>query len=175
MGSAGELLVEGPALARGYFEDVEKTNAAFIEAPAWMKDIFLDSLEQDKRMYKTGDLVRYTADGTLQFLGRKDSQVKFHGQRLELNEIEQHVKQLVSQDADVAAELVLPQNGPNGGFLAVFLALSERAILEINVSTLFKVMDDVLRAYMMALQAKLRETLPAYMVPTVYLPLTTSH
>ena len=75
IGCVGELVIEGPNVARGYINEPEKTKAAFIENPAWMTN----SISSSHRMYKTGDLVRYEPDGSLTIVGRKDSQVKFNG------------------------------------------------------------------------------------------------
>ena len=72
-------------LARGYLNDPERTNAAFIEDPVWLRRI---DPAQPRRLYKTGDLVKFNEDGSLIFVGRKDSQIKFRGQRIELGEIE---------------------------------------------------------------------------------------
>jgi amino acid adenylation domain-containing protein len=80
VGCVGELLIEGPILARGYLNRPVETAKSFIEAPKWAA---LDSRHADsgsRRMYKTGDLVRYNCDGSLVYLGRKDTQVKLHGQ-----------------------------------------------------------------------------------------------
>ena len=81
VGCVGELLVQGPGLARGYLNDPEKTAVAFIQSPQWLHDF---GHSKPQKMYKTGDLVRYSSDGTLIYMGRKDSQVKVNGQRLEL-------------------------------------------------------------------------------------------
>ena len=75
IGCVGELIIEGPNVARGYINEPEKTKAAFIGNPAWM----IDSISSTHRIYKTGDLVRYESDGSLTIVGRKDSQVKFNG------------------------------------------------------------------------------------------------
>jgi len=77
IGAPGELLIEGPILARGYLHDEIKTNAAFITDPLWTK-LFTDDTDNIKprRFYKTGDVVQYCQDGSVKFLGRKDSQVK---------------------------------------------------------------------------------------------------
>lgn len=85
IGMIGELLIEGPLLVREYLNDPERTSAAFIENPRWFTEA---RPETKSRFYKTGDLVRYNVDGTIQFIGRKDSQVKVRGQRIELGEIE---------------------------------------------------------------------------------------
>ncbi len=73
----GELHIGGTGLALGYWRDPDKTNNAFITHPA-----------TGQRLYRTGDLGRYHPDGTLEFLGREDFQVKINGYRVELGEIE---------------------------------------------------------------------------------------
>lgn len=78
IGAVGELLIEGPTLARGYLNDAVKTAASFIEGPSWASR-FEPQANAPRRMYRTGDLVRYAADGTLIFVGRKDTQIKLHG------------------------------------------------------------------------------------------------
>jgi surfactin family lipopeptide synthetase A len=80
VGVPGELYVGGPGVARGYWKRPTETAERFIP------DSF--SLTRAARLYKTGDLVRYLADGNLEFLGRLDHQVKLRGFRIELEEIE---------------------------------------------------------------------------------------
>jgi amino acid adenylation domain-containing protein len=77
-GVAGELWVSGPAIARGYLGDPERTAERFLPDP-W---------GTGERLYRTGDLCRYRRDGEIEFLGRVDRQVKIRGQRIELGEIE---------------------------------------------------------------------------------------
>jgi non-ribosomal peptide synthetase component F len=79
------LLVDGAIVTRGYLNDVEKTRASFIENPAWLHEETVQSDERRRRLYKTGDLVKYSADGSLIFVGRvNESQVKLNGQRIEV-------------------------------------------------------------------------------------------
>ncbi|KAH8901412.1 amino acid adenylation [Thozetella sp. PMI_491] len=84
-GEIGELLVEGPTLAKGYLNDSEKTKKSFILDPTWTRK---QGIAGPRRMYKTGDLVRRTPDGSMIYVQRKDNQVKVNGQRIELGEIE---------------------------------------------------------------------------------------
>uniref|UniRef100_A0A8H7K5F9 Carrier domain-containing protein n=1 Tax=Bionectria ochroleuca TaxID=29856 RepID=A0A8H7K5F9_BIOOC len=108
-GAVGELLVEGPILARGYLNDPERTAAAFVVDPAWLVSGNPDGPGRRGRLYKTGDLVRFNPDSSLSFVGRKDTQVKIHGQRIELGEIEQNVRQYIPAARDsnhVAVEVI---------------------------------------------------------------------
>ncbi|MFD8086372.1 amino acid adenylation domain-containing protein [Kitasatospora sp. NPDC059722] len=73
----GELYIAGAGLARGYFRDPERTEASFVHHP-----------RTGERLYRTGDFGRYLPDGVLQFLGRRDGQVKIGGHRIECGEVE---------------------------------------------------------------------------------------
>lgn len=76
---SGELYIGGIGVAKGYWGDVERTNAQFIQHP------------QFGRIYKTGDMGRYLPDGNIEFLGRVDFQVKIGGFRVEINAIEKYL------------------------------------------------------------------------------------
>jgi amino acid adenylation domain-containing protein len=79
-GEVGELLVRGPTVMTGYFGDPARTQRAMLAHPS--RDDVSD------RCYGTGDLVRLRADGNLEFLGRRDNQIKSRGYRIELGEVE---------------------------------------------------------------------------------------
>jgi acyl carrier protein len=85
VGVVGELYIGGMGVGRGYLNDEQRTAQSFIPDP------FSDG--PGARLYKTGDLARYLADGTLEFLGRIDHQIKIRGLRIELGEIEMALKQ----------------------------------------------------------------------------------
>ena len=84
IGVAGELYIGGDGLARGYFHRPELTAEKFVPDPFELNP----RSNPSARIYKTGDLVRRTPDGTIEFLGRLDHQVKLRGFRIELGEIE---------------------------------------------------------------------------------------
>ncbi len=81
-GAVGELYVSGIGLAAGYYNQSELTSQAFISNP-WQHDKY------HQKIYRTYDQVRYLADGSLLYVGRQDEQVKRHGYRIELKEVEQ--------------------------------------------------------------------------------------
>lgn len=80
IGVAGELYLGGAGLSRGYLNQVERTSQMFLPDPF--------SRKAGERMYKTGDVARYSPDGQMEYLGRTDHQVKIRGYRIELGEIE---------------------------------------------------------------------------------------
>ncbi|MET8849706.1 non-ribosomal peptide synthetase [Amycolatopsis sp. NPDC004625] len=89
-GTQGELYVGGDGVARGYFGRPDATAAVFVEDPFAGGD--------GARMYRTGDIVRRTADGLLEFLGRRDHQVKIRGHRVELGAVEAALRTIAGID-----------------------------------------------------------------------------
>ncbi|KAF4968548.1 hypothetical protein FZEAL_10377 [Fusarium zealandicum] len=172
VGCQGELLISGPIVARGYLNDSAKTAESFIENPAWM-DLFAGEEHHQRpvRLYKTGDLVKYLPDGSLKYLGRKDNQVKLHGQRMELGEIEARLE----SDPRVRHSLVaLPKSGVFRGRLVAVVSLEALVPDEscLASSELVPVSDstmEVTRPQVSALQHHLSENLPPYMVPSDWL------
>ncbi|CAK1360695.1 unnamed protein product [Cercospora beticola] len=162
VGAVGELYLEGPLVGSGYLGDEEKTASVFVPAPSWLHEVSdcKDGPRQRSVVYKTGDLVKYDpADGTLLFVGRKDTQVKLRGQRIELSEVEQHARQCLAtvyRDSvpAVVAEIVSPRANARP-HLALFLQVDEG-----------EHMSKALRS----LEDELSERLPTYMVPTSYIP-----
>lgn len=81
VGASGELCHAGRQIARGYHNLPEKTASVFVENP-------FSICNDDRRLYRTGDMVRMKGDGNIEYIGRIDSQVKIRGYRIELSEIE---------------------------------------------------------------------------------------
>lgn len=108
-GAAGELLMTGPQLTPGYWNDPDRTAQAFVVPPG-----------QDETYYRTGDIVRQpVGGGPLVYLGRRDSQVKVNGYRVELGEVEAALRAAGEVEAAVAVPWPLTPSGAGGvvGFL----------------------------------------------------------
>ncbi|CAG8214869.1 unnamed protein product [Penicillium olsonii] len=171
IGAVGELLIEGPVVGEGYLNSPEKTAEVFIEDPKWLLQGGGDSPGRKGRLYKTGDLVRYDPDGSgnIIFIGRADQQVKLRGQRVELGEIEYHVRNYLPAGVSAAAEVILPGGKKADATLVVFVAeeksdktgtISQTTSFSKPLQTLLAGIDDVLAI-----------NLPRYMLPTAYIPL----
>ena len=172
IGAEGELLIEGPILARGYLNDREKTSKAFIEDPDWAKDHRCEGQEDGvpRRMYKTGDLVRYNSDGTFSYIGRKDQQVKLYGQRIELGEIEYHVRGHLKGDWHFAVELVSFVDGLKALVLFVCPQGIQGASAASSASGLLP-MSTWLQTIFKELEGSLAKAIPKHMVPSMYIPI----
>lgn len=167
IGCPGELLLEGPSLARCYVNNPHKTNESFIYDPAWVK--FDATSGSSRRFYKTGDLVRYNSDsGSLNYIGRKDTQVKVHGQRIELGEIENQL----SADPNVTHCLVFfPKSGFSKGRLVAVISsaglLAEQS--EADLEPLRLISASKKSKLIPGIRERLSTRLPTYMVPAVWL------
>ena len=133
-GVAGELYIGGDGLARGYLHRPELTAERFIAAP----------FHKGERLYRTGDLVRRRRNGTLEFLGRADFQVKLRGFRIELGEIEHALR----QQPEVAECVVMLREDGGSKELVAYLVLHPGETLPYA-----------------RLRQRLRERIPEYMVP----------
>lgn len=172
VGAVGELLVEGPIVGQGYLFDEEKTKAAFIHDPAWLVKGHRQHEGRRGRLYKTGDLGRYDPFGTgeIVFVGRKDTQVKLRGQRVELGEIESQLKARLPADVNVIAEVIAPLGSAKAQHtLVAFVAKQTTKRDDTKEIELEQLKPEMGEAVAKA-NAEVAEVLPRYMVPNAYIP-----
>lgn len=183
VGAVGEMLLEGSNIAREYLGNAEKTKAAFVDDPSWSHHPGLLGLFKRKdRMYRTGDLVRYNSDGTLAFISRKDTQIKFNGQRIELEEIEHQCLRALPQGSQVAVDVVVPQERTVAKGLAAFFTVHDPDSTEGGTSDHFAPtipgVDPLLLPISVSnmdaiqkLKSSLPDLLPQSMMPRLFFPL----
>jgi len=150
IGTVGDLYIGGVGVARGYANDPEKTQRQFVPNPF--------TTECGGMMYKTGDLGRMMFDYNMEFIGRKDNQVKINGFRVELGEIES----VLNNSGLVSVAVVLAKND----------AANNKRLIAYTVPGEPKAATEALVLY-------LKKTLPDYMIPSVWvelgqLPLTSN-
>jgi amino acid adenylation domain-containing protein len=155
LGAIGELLVSGPLVADGYLDTDVKTMASFIQTPPWLRWFRAKGVD---RLYRTGDLARYHSDGNIEIIGRRDRQVKMHGQRIELSEIESALRLKLPSEVDCVAEVISSKLRQGTKTLAIFLYSATGPISENRLSLL---------------RVELTQDLPAYMIPSAWITLET--
>ena len=149
MGITGEIYISGAGLARGYAKRPELTAEKFIPSPF--------SGKGGERLYRTGDLGKYLSDGNIEFVGRRDDQVKVRGYRIELGEIESILRE---RPEVIEAVVVIREGKEREKRLVAYLVIRNGTVLD----------QAELRGF-------LRERLPNYMAPSAFvvlerLPLT---
>jgi len=134
VGGVGEICAGGDGLALGYLNDPELTAQRFIDHP----------FTAGQRLYRTGDLGRWLTDGTLEFRGRTDTQVKVRGHRVETGEIETHINR-----CDGVTQAVVTASDPGDGIqiLAGYVTGTEAVTVD-------------------QIRHNLRQELPEYMIPS---------
>ncbi|KAL3429906.1 hypothetical protein BDV09DRAFT_200156 [Aspergillus tetrazonus] len=171
IGAPGELLIEGPIQARGYLNDINKTNAAFVIDPDFMKQLGLSGSQ--RRLYRTGDLVRQNDNGTLTHMGRRDLQVKIRGQRVEVGEVEYQIQRKLPNARTVAVEPLQHGEKDKHITLIAIMDLTDTAVTdELNAAEAPEPLPVTasLQTTFHDLRNSLLRVLPAYMVPAAYLP-----
>ncbi|MEM1256852.1 MAG: amino acid adenylation domain-containing protein, partial [Cyanobacteria bacterium P01_H01_bin.21] len=149
VGIPGELHIGGVGVARGYLNQPELTKEKFVENP------FVTSKKaSSSRLYKTGDLARYRSDGAIEYLGRRDFQVKLRGIRIELGEIEAAME---THPGVQQSAVLLREDMPGGPMLVAYLVGSLATKSSADIKS--------------ALTPLLKQRLTEAMVPTVFVPL----
>ncbi|UCH97105.1 MAG: amino acid adenylation domain-containing protein, partial [Candidatus Aminicenantes bacterium] len=160
IGIAGELFTGGHGLARGYLNNPELTAEKFILAhSSWLiahRKVMMEPVKSPMSyIYKTGDLARWLPGGNIEFLGRIDHQVKIRGMRIELSEIE---NQLLDCHYIKEAVVVDKKDESENKYLCAYIVSDEK----LNISELRAILSNRLPAYM----------IPSYFVPLERIPLT---
>lgn len=170
VGEVGELLIEGPVVGIGYLNDPGKTSEVFISDPTWLLQGHGDFQGRQGRLYKTGDLVKYDSNGTgsIAFVGRKDQQVKLRGQRVELSEVEHHLRRHLQQHAQIVAEVIYPSGGEPT--LVAFLAESKASSHAQDPE--FTEFSEQVSTAISDAEIELEKEIPRYMIPSTFVPLT---
>jgi acyl-CoA synthetase (AMP-forming)/AMP-acid ligase II len=209
IGAVGELLIEGPIVGRrfiqilsskyrllisrittgGYLNDPDGTSAAFIEPPTWLSRFRKEY--RGTRFYKTGDLGHYTSDGSFCCVGRKDDQVKLRGQRIELAEVEHHLRKCIRAARNIIARLVVLENEQEKPqILVAFVQLEDCKDGEKSKNTTSRIDEDLdltkevhatansvellaptesFRSRVLLAESRLQAVVPEYMVPGVFI------
>lgn len=172
VGAVGELLVEGPIVGQGYLNDPKKTAATFIQDPSWLVSGHGQHSGRQGRLYKTGDLGKYAPDssGEIIFMGRKDTQVKLRGQRVELGEIESQLKARLPSEISVISEVITPAGSATQPTLVVFIAQHVGKASDNRRLELACLSGDLGETTLKA-NTDVAKVLPRYMIPTAYIPI----
>lgn len=144
-GVTGMLYIGGIGIARGYLNNITLTDQTFMANPFQREEEKIS--HYNDRLYKTGDLARYTKDGSIEYMGRNDFQVKIRGFRIELEEIESRL--LTFPEVDKVTVLVKENPTTKAKYLAAYYVAKQA----LNNNELI---------------AHLAQTLPDYMVPNVF-------
>ncbi|KAF2281534.1 nonribosomal peptide synthetase-like protein 2 [Westerdykella ornata] len=152
-GGVGELCVSGKLVGKGYLNRPELTSERFPYLARF-----------GERVYRTGDLARILHDGTFDFLGRADDQVKLRGQRLEIGEINSIIKQSASGISDVATLVLKHPKQQKEQLVSFIISTSKR---DVEPRILFQSAKDAVAA-----REACQQRLPGYMVPTHFVSLS---
>ena len=176
IGTEGELLIESPGIGNYYLNDEGQTASTFIRTPEWLQN--KGTIHHGSRFLLTGDIVRYNADGSIHFVGRKGTRVKVRGQRVELGEIENHLRLEFHEAQYIIADIITPSGGNNmNPILAAFIFWPPEQGNEIRPKAdspdIFAPATTKHRQQARSAISRLRQSLPPFMVPQVIIPLKT--
>ncbi|KAJ5078751.1 hypothetical protein M0811_14704 [Anaeramoeba ignava] len=147
IGVWGQLFVGGIGLSKGYLNNPDLTKKKFIANPF--------SKNSEKRLYKTGDIVRFNHEGNVEFFGRKDSQIKLRGYRIEISGIESIIQEFPYVSQAAIKMFSFNENDYNSCYLTAYIVTKKPEILEKE-----KLIEE--------LKKFVSNKLPKYMVPSFY-------
>ena len=164
IGGIGQLALEGPIVNNGYVYDENSAGKSFIADPPWLLEGIPGIISgRTGALYLTGDLMKYRSDGSLSFIGRKDNQIKHRGQRIELEEIEHHIRIALEhyeasiETLEVIVEVCQKEASETSSLVAFLrLVAKDRSI------------DDAVKQVTSKVKEELLGSLPIYMLPDVY-------
>ncbi|RYP40686.1 hypothetical protein DL767_001544 [Monosporascus sp. MG133] len=167
IGCIGELVIESPGIAREYIVAPPQYNSPFlVTIPAWYPT---RQLPDGVKFYRTGDLVCYRSDGTVAYLGRRDSQVKIRGQRVETGEVEACLRQQSFSHIMPVVEAVKRPDSSNSTVLIAFLIGPSKGG-EDSAYAISGVDAHILdNGVAKSINATLQQVLPQHSVPSYYI------
>ncbi|GFF49299.1 NRPS-like enzyme, putative [Aspergillus lentulus] len=176
VGAIGEILIEGPHLARGYLDGLcQRPDVGFLlDAPIWFKG--LQPSRAASRFYRSGDLGRYTHSGTVEHLGRKDTLLKINGCRVESTEVEYILHRSLGPGDAVIVDVLGAVDDPQEPFLVAFLCLANSKTNFLDTASndsvkFLPVTSDHHSAHQLVqgMRADVMATLPVHMIPQCFI------
>lgn len=171
IGAIGELVVEGPNVAAGYYNNPAKTVHAFLEGLPFLPE------GRRNRVYRMGDLARWMPGGRVQFLGRKDTQVKLHGLKVDVGEVENRIRAALDGGVglEIAVEMIQNPADTSDSRLVAFVNTTPNGQPQDRDNV--TVVSDEARLHVFVdrtkgLRGDLAAVLPAYQIPSFFVPLT---
>ncbi|KLJ06834.1 hypothetical protein EMPG_17669 [Blastomyces silverae] len=177
VGAVGEMIMEGPHLARGYLDQISrKSEAGFLQyTPKWLHELHPERASS-ARLYRSGDLVKYNHDGTLTYVGRKDTLLKIDGGRVDAIEVEYTARKCLSSEDSIVVDLLGAIDGVESPILTAFLYLADNPM---NLSSkagpnepiTFRTINENHSAYSKVelIKKSIGATLPEIQIPTLFL------
>lgn len=171
IGAIGELVVEGPNVAAGYYKNAEKTRHAFVQRLSFLPE------QRRNRVYRMGDLARWMPGGRVQFLGRKDTQVKLHGLKVDVGEVENKIRVALDGGVglEVAVEMTVNPSDSSDSRLVAFMNTTPIGQPQDRINTSIVTDEATLGVFVertKGLRGELASVLPAFTIPGFFVPLT---
>ncbi|KAK2874915.1 NRPS [Arthroderma sp. PD_2] len=160
VGAIGEIVVEGPIVGKGYHDNELLTNASYISGLPWQEG-------RNGFAFKSGDLARYDSHGNLHFISRKDTQIKLRGQRVELEEVQHHVRLMMR---GLVGQVICAAVGSGKQQKLVALVCHDVDTAETTASEpcILIAPASAVLACLETLDERLGAILPNYMIPAIY-------